>query len=279
MRAQSRAAARRTRTAQSITPRGADLPWKFGPVTGLVRGDTVHLRHDTEGAELHVRGGRLERGTGFESASRAARQVLARAGAIQRLRSRGRYHVHAAGVVDPTGRAWLLAGDSCSGKSTLTYALARAGWGVLGDDGVVVERDGDAVRCHAWREPLHVSDALIDHFPELARWAHAADVADPRRRMPVTAHTARSASLAAIIFVRFAAHDAVHHLRPLDALAALVRQSRWVMVNDRHAAAHLRLLAHMVQSVPVRLLEHSPAQLHRVAHTLAEAVAEEPCLA
>src|SRR5687768_13308972 len=43
---------------------------------------------------------------------------------------------HAAGAVDPRGRAWLLSGDSGSGKSTLAYALARRGWRVLGDDGV-----------------------------------------------------------------------------------------------------------------------------------------------
>ncbi len=232
------------------------------------------LTHDVERAELHVRAGRLHRGAGYQTASPQARRDLARAGAVQRLRARGRYHVHAAGVVDPRGQAWLLAGDSGSGKSTLAYALARGGWRVLGDDGVLVEDHHDGVLCHAWREPLRLSDALAGEFPELHQWTPGADARDPRRRMPVRAPVARSAPLAAVVFVRFGERDAVERVRPVDALAGLVRQSRWVMVNDRHAAAHLFLLARMAQGVPVLRLEHSPGQLHCVSRTLNAALGQ-----
>jgi hypothetical protein len=260
------------REVPPLSVASSDIPWKFGPVTGVVHCDDVLLTHDVERAELRVRHGRLYPGRGYARASAEARHILARAGAIQRLRARGRYHVHAAGVVDPHGRAWLLAGDSGSGKSTLSYALARAGWRVLGDDGVVVERAGAAVRCHPWREPMRLSDALVAHFPELTRWAHGANAADARRRMPVPVPAASAAHLCAIVFVRFAASDALHRMAPLEALAGLVRQSRWVMVNDCHAPAHLALLALMAQGVPVMQLEHSPRALHALPRTLLDAL-------
>ena len=56
-----------------------------------------------------------------------------------RFASRGLYQLHASAAVDPDGIAWMFAGPSGAGKSTLAYALARQGWHILGDDGVVLE--------------------------------------------------------------------------------------------------------------------------------------------
>jgi predicted ATPase len=47
--------------------------------------------------------------------------------------------VHA-GLVELKGHGILLCGDSCAGKSTLTYACARAGWTLICDDGTFLVR-------------------------------------------------------------------------------------------------------------------------------------------
>ena len=82
--------------------------WRRGPVDALTNenGDTL-LRHTAARAELHLLGGRLVRGRGYEGASAEARRELARLAAMLRLRQRGRFHVHAAGVVAPDGGAWI----------------------------------------------------------------------------------------------------------------------------------------------------------------------------
>ncbi|HLK20501.1 MAG TPA: hypothetical protein VKT81_16205 [Bryobacteraceae bacterium] len=45
------------------------------------------------------------------------------------------------GLVVRNGRGVALLGDSFAGKSTLSYACARAGWGFASDDGVFLVRD------------------------------------------------------------------------------------------------------------------------------------------
>jgi len=245
----------------------APIAWQWGDVDASDHGERTCLTHRYAGARLWVAGGRLVRGPGYDAAGAAVRRELARVGAIIRLRQRGRYLVHAAGVVDPTGRAWLLAGDSGSGKSTLAYALARTGWTVLGDDGVLVERRGDGLLAHSWREPLRGSRRLDSAFPELADGALRPVPGDPRERVPITMRGARSAVVAAVVLVERAAKFAITPATPLGALAALVRQSPWVILGDEHARAHLELLRHAAAQ-PVFHLRHTPAELHSIGDML-----------
>src|SRR5919201_998210 len=94
------------------------------------------------------------------AAATSTRRALVGVGAILRLRERNRFFIHASGVVDGRGRAWLFTGVSGSGKSTLAYALARHGWRVLGDDGVLVEPVSGGVVAHGGRPPLLVGADL-----------------------------------------------------------------------------------------------------------------------
>jgi len=248
--------------------------WQFNDIHGYTEPDGARLIHQLGGAELWVRGGRLVRGAGYQEAPPASRRELARAGAILRLRQRRRYHIHAAGAVDPAGRAWLLTGPTGSGKSTLAYALARQGWGILGDDGVIVEVGpaGDIV-AYRWREPLRVSAALRDAFPELAATIGTARMLpnDPRHRAEVPVSGARSAPVAALVWVEQGADDRLTPLAPAEALIELVRQSAWVLIADGGSPAHLAALRQIAVEVPSFRLVHSPAQLHQIHHTFATA--------
>jgi hypothetical protein len=245
--------------------------WRWGDVDAASIDGDVRLTHRRSSAELLVRGGRLVRGEGYDGASRVARQELARVGAIVRLRERGRYLVHAAGAVDPGGRAWLLAGDSGCGKSTLGYALARSGWASLGDDGVVIEPRGKGVLAHGWREPLRVSDSLASDFPEIGGGGSAAQRDDPRRRMALSVPFSRGAPIAAVVFLRRSDRHSITRIGPLEALGALIRQSPWVILDDPHTRAHLDALR-SAASVPAFRLEHTATELHTLARVLTEAI-------
>jgi hypothetical protein len=245
--------------------------WRWRDVDASMSGEDLSLVHRYADARVWVRDGRLVRGPGYEEASPAARREVARVGAIVRLRQRGRYFVHAAGAVDPRGRAWLLAGDSGSGKSTLAYALARSGWTILGDDGVLISLAGRDVTAHAWYAPLEVSSALAAAFPELGAHVSRARAGDPRRRIPIDVPLAREAPVAALLFVEQAEPHTITPLGPLAALAALVRQSPWVIIDDAYASSHLDALRRAA-ALPTFRLAHTPAELHAMARILTEAL-------
>lgn len=256
-----------------MTTVASPISWQWGEVDAVRHGDDVDLAHRHANAHLSVRGGRLVRGDGYAQASAEVRRDLARVGAIVRLRQRGRYLVHAAGAVDPQGRAWLLAGDSGSGKSTLGYALTRAGWTSLGDDGVLIERDGDGFRAHPWREPMKVSLALAGSFLELQTETTRPRPGDPRQRMSLPVPIAgRGAPVAAVVFLERGDHHSMQRLGPVAALGALIRQSPWVIIDDAHAPRHLDTLRRLA-ALAVFHLEHTPAELHTIAQVLTGAAA------
>jgi hypothetical protein len=247
---------------------GDPVVWRWGDVDASLSGGDIALAHRHTGARLIVRQGRLVRDTGYEHAPPATRREVARVGAIVRLRQRGRYFVHAAGVVDPHGRACLLTGDSGSGKSTLAYALARFGWKILGDDGVVISVTASGITAHAWHAPLEVSSSLADEFPELRAELSRARTGDPRRRIPIGVSHEREARLGAVMFVERATRHAIQPVGPVVALSALVRQSPWVILDDECTRLHLDALR-AVATLPSYRLAHTRAELHTIARTLA----------
>lgn len=247
-------------------------PWQIGSVDILAT-DTDALLHDApSGARLRVTGTRLFRDARYATAPRDARIRLARAGAIIALRARGLYQLHASAAVDANGVAWMFAGPSGVGKSTLAYALARQGWQILGDDGVVLEPTPGGAILHAWREPLQVSSWLASEFPELNERRELENANDPRRRIPMLApRFARRAPLGAIVFPRRAVLDCLTPMSQTMALAELIVQSSQVLLADRETPRHFARLRDVIAAVPSFRLEHSERALHEIADTLKSA--------
>lgn len=243
--------------------------WEWEDVRATADEDGVRLAHALEPAELMLRGGRLVRGAGYDTASAGARRSLARVGAILRLRARGRYLVHAAAVVDPSGGAWLLAGDGGSGKSTLAWVLVRQGWSLLGDDGVLIEDADEGLVARAWRDPLRVSLSLAERFPELEALAPRVATRDPRARVPVEREVVRKAGVRTLLLLERSDRDRVLRVGPAVALASLVRHSPWVLIDDEDAPRHLSVLAAAAESVPAYHLAHTEFQLEELPRTLA----------
>ena len=258
-------------SAQQLSAGGSDREdgstinrWRANGVEGISSSTGATLRHLEEQAELHVDGGRLSRGIGYAEAPRHARQALARMGAVLRLRKHNRFYVHASGVVNRHGRAMIFVGESGSGKSTLAYALAREGWTLLGDDGVVLEPLADSVLVHGWRAPSMVSTALAPYFPEISGRAHEAIAGDERNRVPVRLATTGHARLAGIAFVSRGVAGSFLPCGQAHALTMLIRQSPWVLLGDPESSAHFRALQWIVGTVQTHELVHGPAELLRV---------------
>lgn len=238
--------------------------WRANGVEGVTSDSVSTLRHLGESAELHVNGGRLTRGAGYATASRGARQSLARVGAILRLRQHNRYYVHASGVVNRKGSAFIFVGESGSGKSTLAFALARAGWSMLGDDGVVLEPLDDTTLVHGWRSHSMISASLSTAFPELRGRESEAMAGDERERIPLDIPHVGHARLGALVFIRQGANGSLRRCGQSDALTALIRQSPWVLLGDASSREHFEALGRIAGSVPSFQFVHGHNELLRI---------------
>jgi hypothetical protein len=251
------------------------LGWQFNDIIGSEENGGTTLRHLICDAELSVRAGRLFAGPGYRSAPAESRRALARVGAILRLRERKCYYVHAAGVVDRAGRAWLLCGASGAGKSTLAYALSRRGWRVLGDDGVVINTSssrGDAIVAYGWRDPVRVTVGAQGLFPELRAPSHGENAwrtleGDVRDRAEVEPTFAREAPVTAIIWVAKADVTSHASVSSRSALTWLIAQSAWVLLGDAHASTHLAALSELAR-LPQFRVAHAADHLATADETL-----------
>lgn len=146
--------------------------------------------------------------------------------------------VHAAAVVAPDGRAWLLAGDTHAGKSTTSVNLIQAGWRFVTDDhGVLARGDGGEVRMEGWPRRFHLDEGWDAGAP-----LHRRGEVDPHQRWP--GMWLRSAPVAGLLFPRVDAQQptTLTRVAASQALAGLMRQSPWLLADRARAADLLALL-------------------------------------
>ena len=146
--------------------------------------------------------------------------------------------VHAGGVVDPDGRAWLLVGDTHAGKTTTCVSLVDAGWRYLADDQVVL-RFGDAgeVVVQGWPRRAHLDEGWSSRVVTGSRgtvdlrelWSDRLIARAPLGGVLLPTVRAEAAT-------RSEATDGA------TAFTALVRQSPWLMADPGAAAAGMALL-------------------------------------
>lgn len=204
-----------------------------GEVGGVVELDVLRARvevaGDTPEARLRVR----------EALSISAALLLAR---------QHRALLHGAAVVMPDGGAWVLLGDTHSGKTTTCANLVRAGFGYLADDQVVVHAD-DAGALVATGLPRRFT---LDHGFASGESHGVRSPVNPDELFGPGRRRA-SAPLAGVLFPRVEA-DEPTRLEPTsaaDALTRLLRNSPWLAADPRSARPLLALLARIAR-LPAR---------------------------
>ena len=162
----------------------------------------------------------------------------------------GRALVHAAAVLAPDGAAWLLVGDARAGKSTTCANLARGGggggggggWGFLSDDQVVLAATEQGIVVEGWLRSFHLDEG----------WERG-EVSGRRRAIHPGAlglgGRQRAASLAGIVLpvVEPAQPTTLAPSSAGQALAALVRQSPWLLAHRTIAELGIALLSRAAQ--------------------------------
>lgn len=125
----------------------------------------------------------------------------------------GREVLHAGAFV-ASGVAWGVSGDSLSGKSSLLAALARAGYPVISDDSLVVERG------HAYPGPRCIDLRFDPDRPPLAvPLEHSR--AGSRERM-ILSGVDTSVRLAGLLYLGWGRELVVTPLKPAERLGRLL---------------------------------------------------------
>jgi hypothetical protein len=177
---------------------------------------------------------------------------------IESLKRRHRFSVHAAGVAW-RGRGLLIPGSSGSGKSTLALALARAGFGFLGDDMLFLVRDQEGLVALGFPEEFDLTDQTVKLFPELGDLlAVEREEGWPKRRLRVDerygAPIVWQTRPRILVFPRVAG-AARSHLTPMDPGDALLELVPNILLTEPASSQrHLDALSELVsRSVCYRL--------------------------
>jgi hypothetical protein len=162
------------------------------------------------------------------------------------LRRVGWHHVHGGTAVDPTGRGWLFAGNSGSGKSTTTALVGTRGWAVGTDDIAFLAQTGERVAARSFRSRIGLRPGGQDllarmggvPLPDRGKVGYWPDELGGTWAPRVEPE---------IVMFTTVGDDSTRaeRLGPGETLAELVRWSAWVVVEPGLAEQHLALLARL----------------------------------
>jgi hypothetical protein len=155
------------------------------------------------------------------------------------LRRYGLFELHAAGLVEPLrNEAVLLIGPSGSGKSTLTLRLAKAGWGYLSDDEVLLSVAGKGVEARGFRSFFALATANTSGFKTCFEPAG----------LFATAPSARAAP-GFVFFTSLSGERVtrVSELSQAETMTRLIRACPWATYDTAVAGAHLQLLSRLAR--------------------------------
>ncbi len=130
---------------------------------------------------------------------------------------RGDEMLHASGAVSPACGAHLFLGPTGTGKSTLSIALALAGWLLLDDDGVRVERTDGRLFAHPGYEIARLlPDSLAAVLPGVEP-GKPMSRGHPKRRLVIDGDRLKMSEAPAVL-------DAIHLLQRGTQGAAVLEQ-------------------------------------------------------
>lgn len=178
-------------------------------------------------------------------------------------RRAGWHHMHAATMIDPQGRGWMLTGTSNTGKSTTTALLASRGWRVSTDDIAFLQQIGDRVSVTGFRDRI----ALRPGGHELVR-ASGGTRLERRGKLGFTTEDLGSEWVRTVIpdiVVLTAVGGERTALTPISASVAfrmLVGSSPWVMFEPVAAQEHLDLLGRLAREARCYQASLAPDLFH-----------------
>jgi hypothetical protein len=160
-------------------------------------------------------------------------------GVCAALRRYGLFELHSAAVVEPqSGAGVLIIGPSRSGKSTLTFQLATAGWPYLSDDEVLLSLNDGEVEARGFRSFFAMRETASAGFRNVFEPAgvfSSARVSQVRPRW--------------LLFTVISGEKETRmlELSPAETMVRLIRACPWATYDTSVAGANLELLSRLAR--------------------------------
>jgi serine kinase of HPr protein (carbohydrate metabolism regulator) len=196
------------------------------------------------------------------------------------LTHRGRIVLHAGCVATPEGAIAFL-GESGAGKSTLCAELARAGYPLLGDDGIVVLPAARGFEAIATYPGLRLLPDPLTVLFEDAPGGEAVAHTSAKRRLPCAGLgltlAEAPAPLLALYWLTRGSQIEIGAMPDRDAFLALLRSSFLLHLDDRERSRRLfDRIGALSQALPVRRLTY-PRELGRLPAVREALIADATC--
>jgi len=165
-------------------------------------------------------------------------------------RRAGRFHLHAGTAVDPSGRGWLLTGNTGSGKSTTVALLASRGWQIGTDDVAFLTDSNRRAAVLGIRVPIALRPG------GRALLAHHSGKGMPLTRRGKTGFFAEelggrwlaSVEPELLLFAELGnGRTRLTPMEPTEVMRVLMQSSPWVLFETTAAQEHLDLLARLAR--------------------------------
>jgi hypothetical protein len=214
-------------------------------------GDGLFLRSRLVGVTVAPRRGEAHAALLAEASASGDTFAVLMLAVCALLRPHGLLPLHAAGLVH-AGEGVLVSAPSGFGKSTLTLALVREGWGFLSDDALLLEETASGIEALPFRRTFGLLPETMAWLPVPSEgWPrHPADgqkVAVPMADL-LPAQAADRCRPGVLLFpnIAEASESRLLPLRPAEAFTALLRQSGLITLDPGWAREHVAALGRLV---------------------------------
>lgn len=167
------------------------------------------------------------------------------------LRRNGRYCLHGAAMVSPTGRGMLLLGDSETGKSTFVYTAMDLGWRYVADDGVIVEQGNEGFDAYPFYREFTL-DPKILREADRDRGSSVEPAMDhPKVRLPIDAGASalRCALESVVVLQRTQGKSRIVDCSAKRTIEEVYRQGPWMALHPDLAQDHLYKMILLTKSL------------------------------
>ena len=220
----------------------------------LLKGDSI--------VHLDLRNSRAEGslGTSFWESPPKSQQELLMLSLLWLMRNHGLYGLHANGL-EKNGCGVLIAGSTCSGKSTAAVSLIRQGWRYLSDDVTLLRQSRDRIEAIAFQRGFSIDPGLARHYQELEEPLRTSSSNGHKRLIDLNAvypgkHV--SQCIPNVLIFPSIVSEKKSQLIPLDTVAALIELSQncgGIFVDRDMVAVQMEVLKRLVcQSSSYQLL-------------------------
>ena len=168
------------------------------------------------------------------------------------LRYQNIFHLHAAAIISPAKKTYLICGAQRAGKSTLTAAFGVAGWHPISDDGILLRPSADgSAQFEAFKREFHVSTELLKKWEGLHGLTSRHDYFD--RSCIDGLNYFSSLKLSNQVYQKFESvifpmisgkeKSALESISPSEALQKMIGQSMYFPLGISRTKQHFELLS------------------------------------